>query len=63
MLQFNLEMRVVDWFLYKEYRVIRIHGFEEEPYRIQVFLKPRVLAMEYVREIFTYDDMDFVHFN
>jgi len=56
-------MRVVDWFLYKEYRVIRIHGFEEEPYRIQVFLKPRVLAMEYVREIFTYDDMDFVHFN
>ena len=58
-LQLIHDMRVGDWFLYTEYAVIRIYGFEEEPYKLLVFLTPRILAMEYVRHRFISDDMHF----
>ena len=34
--------------LYKYHTIIRIYGFEEEPYTLTTFLTIRVLAMEYI---------------
>ena len=36
---------VGDWFLYKEYTVLRAYGFEEEPYKLPVFLTNRTFAL------------------
>ena len=45
-LQFTLETRVGDWFLFKDHIVIVIYGFEGQPYKFLVLLTARVLAME-----------------
>ena len=39
----NSNEPVGDWFLYKEFTVLRIYGFEDEPYRLLVFLTKRIL--------------------
>ena len=39
-----------DWFLYKDFTVLRIYGFTGEPYRLPSFLTPRVFALEYMRQ-------------
>ena len=61
LLQSIPNMRVGEWFLYKEYTVIRIYGFEEETYKIQFFLTLRMLAMKYVIYSFISNDMHFRH--
>ena len=38
------------WFLYKEYIVLRVYGFEEEPYRLPVFLTKRIFRLEFLRQ-------------
>ena len=40
---------VGDWFSYKEFRVMRIYGFEGEPYKLPRFLTIRILLLEYLR--------------
>jgi len=50
MLQSSLEDRTWDWFLHKEFTVIRVYGFTGEPYRLPAFLTPRVFALEFIRQ-------------
>ena len=49
MMQSSPEDRIGDWLLYKDFTVLRIYGFTGEPYRIFVFLTPKVFALEYMR--------------
>ena len=50
MMQSSPEDRVGDWFLYKDFTVLRIYGFTGEPYRMPAFLTPRVFPLEYMRQ-------------
>ena len=50
MLQSSLEDRTGDWFLHKEFTVIRMYGFTGEPYRLPSFLTSRVFALEFMRQ-------------
>ena len=46
----NSNEPVGDWFLYKEFTILRIYGFEEETYRLLVFLTRRIFALEFLRQ-------------
>ena len=50
MMQSSPEDRVGDWFLYKDFIVLRIYGFNGESYRLPLFLTPRIFALEYMRK-------------
>ena len=49
MLHYSLEDKIGDWFLYKEFTVLRIYGFTGEPYMLLAFLTPRIFALEFMR--------------
>ena len=49
MLQSSLEDRIGDWFLYKDFTVLRVYEFTGEPYKLLVFLTPRIFAFEFMR--------------
>ena len=55
-------MNIGDWFIYENYIVLRVYDFEEDPYKFTYFLIPRVFPMEYIRKMFIYDQMHFLHF-
>ena len=40
------ENQIGDWFLSQDYAILRIYGFEEQPYRHPSFLKPRIFSLE-----------------
>ena len=50
MMQSSPEDRIGDWFLYKDFTVLRVYGFKGEPYRLPAFLTPRICALEYMRQ-------------
>ena len=50
MMQSSPEDRIGDWFLYKDFIVLRVYGFTGEPYRLPAFLTPRIFALEYMRQ-------------
>ena len=50
MMQSSPEDRVEDWFLHKDFTVLRIFGFTGEPYRLPAFLTPKIFALEYMRQ-------------
>ena len=50
MMQSSPEDRIGDWFLYKDFTVLRIYGFTGEPYRLPAFLTPNIFALEYMRQ-------------
>ena len=41
----NSNETVGDWFLYKEFTVLRVYGFEDEPYRLPVFLTKKICVL------------------
>ena len=45
MLQSSSEDKIGDWFLHKEFTIIRVYGFTREPYRLPTFLTPRIFAL------------------
>ena len=49
-MQSSLEDWVGDWFLYKDYTMLRIYGFTGQPYRLPSFLTPRIFALEFMRQ-------------
>ena len=51
MMQSSPEDRVGDWFLYKDFTVLRVYGFTREPYRLPIFLTPRTFALKFMRQI------------
>ena len=44
------ENHIGDWFLYQDYIVIKVYGCEEQPYKLPVFLTPRIFALEVLRQ-------------
>jgi len=40
---------VGDWFCYKEFTVMRIYGYQGEPYKLPIFLTRRIFVPEYLR--------------
>ena len=38
-----------DWFLFENYTMIRVYGFDKPPYRLPAYLTPRIFAMEIIR--------------
>ena len=50
MMQSSPEDRVGDWFLYRDFTILRIYGFTGEPYRLPAFLNPSIFALEYMRQ-------------
>ena len=39
-----------DWFLYRDYTILRVYGFTGQPYRLPSFLTPRIFALEFMRQ-------------
>ena len=37
MLQYSSEEKTGDWFLHKEFTILRVYGFTGEPYRLPAF--------------------------
>ena len=50
MLQSSSEDKTGDWFLHKEFTVLRVYGFTREPYRLPAFLTPRIFTLEFMRQ-------------
>ena len=50
LMQSSPKDRVGDWFLYKDYTVLRIYGFTGQPYRLPAFLTLRIFALEFMRQ-------------
>ena len=40
---------VGDWFLYKDFTVIRVYRFKKSPYMLPSFLIPRLFSLEFLR--------------
>jgi hypothetical protein len=53
------ENHIGHWFLYQDYTVIRIYGFEEQPYRLPTFLTPRIFSLEVLRQRLHSDELHF----
>jgi len=51
LMQSSPEDRVGDWFLYRDYTMLRIYGLNGQPYRIPSFLTSRIFALEFMRQI------------
>jgi hypothetical protein len=39
-------VKVGDWYISENYIVIRVYGFESQPYRLPIFLTHRIFALE-----------------
>ena len=49
-MQSSPEDMIGDSFLYKEFTILRVYGFTGEPYRLPIFLTPRIFALEFMRQ-------------
>ena len=45
--------------MYHDYTVIRVYGCEEPPYKLPVFLTPRIFALEVLRQRLHSDELHF----
>ena len=59
LLQSSSEDRIGDWFLYKDFTILRVYGFTGEPYKLPIFLTPRTFALEFVRKILCAEEEHF----
>ena len=48
-LQPSEESCIGDWFLYKEFIVVHVYGYTGPPYKLPVFLTPRIFVLEFIR--------------
>ena len=39
-----------DWFLYKDFTVLRVYGFEDEAYRLPVLFTKRIFVPEFLKQ-------------
>ena len=46
----NSNEPVEDWILYKDFIVLRVYGFEDECYRLPVFLTKKIFVLEFLRQ-------------
>jgi len=50
-LQPNPKNKVGEWVLFMHSTMIWVYGFHESPYLLPIFLTPRVLSLEFIRQI------------
>lgn len=55
----SVESNIGDWFLCKDYTILRMYGAEVNPYRLPAFLTTRIFALEVLRQR---SNSDFFHF-
>jgi hypothetical protein len=60
LLQLSLDTSIGVWHIFENHTILRVYGFEEEPYMLPIFLTPRIYALEYIRKRFEYDHKHFV---
>ena len=53
------EDHIGDWFMFKDYTIIRVYGLEEKPYIFPVFLTPWIFALEVLRQRLHSDELHF----
>lgn len=58
-LQLSPKTRIGDWYFFENQTIIRVYGFEDEPFLLPAFLTPRIYALEYIRQRFA---LYFEHF-
>ena len=49
-----------DWFYYKDSTIIRVYGFEGEPYKLPKFLTRRIFVLEYLRQTMSVENEIFI---
>jgi len=49
-LQCNPKLKYGDWYIFEDYTILRIYGLELKPYKLPIFLTPRVFSFEYIRQ-------------
>jgi hypothetical protein len=59
-LQLHPFLRVGDWFFFKEFTIIRIYGFELEPYQLPIYIPTRLFSLKYCRQILMIDQLHFI---
>ena len=45
-----MESYTGDWFLYKEFTVVRGYVYTRPPYKLPAFLTPRIFALEFIKQ-------------
>ena len=45
--------------MYPDYKVIKVYGLEEQPYRLPTFLTPRIFSLEVLRQRLHSDELHF----
>ena len=51
---------VGDWFCFENYTVIRVYGFEGEPFRLPRFISRRLFALEFLRQRLVAENDNFI---
>lgn len=51
---------VEDWFCYQDFTILKVYGFEGEPYKLPKFLTRRIFVLEFLRQRLTTENDIFV---
>ena len=51
---------VGDWFCFENYTVIRVYGFEGEPFKLPRFISRRLFALEFLRQRLVAENDNFI---
>jgi len=51
--------RLGDWCLVEDHIIIRVYGFEQDPYKLPIFLTPRIFSLEYIIQRLISDQFHF----
>ena len=51
---------VGDWFCFADYTLIRVYGFEGEPFRLPKFTSRRLFALEFLRQRLISENDNFI---
>ena len=52
-----------DWYLYEDYTKIKLCGCELEPYKLPIYLIPRLFSLEFIRQSLNVDQVHFASHN
>ena len=51
---------VGDWFYFADYTLLRVYGFEGEPFRLPKFIGKRLFALEFLRQRLATENDNFI---
>ena len=59
-LQLSNQVRTGDWYLYQNYKELRLFGCELSPYKLPKFLPMSIFSLEYISQMLRMDEIHFV---